>query len=159
LRAGVDGEPVRRRQARLIHHWIGEAIRRGENFILLGDMNSEERGDAVRAQSDMGIAAGRETSAADDDLVDLTLRISRQDRQTHLLEDRQFDRILVSRSLVEDDPRRPDLVFRDIRVASDLAVRGTPDAPEDHWDRYWKIPIDERDLSDHFPVIATFDVR
>ena len=159
LRSRAEGEPMRLRQARLVHHWIAEATRNGENVILLGDFNTEERGVTTRKDSDLGIAGGLETPDTNDDLVDLNLRLPTGDRQTHLLEGRQFDRIFCSRSLLKDDPDKPDLVFAKIEVRRDLAVRGEPDKPEEHWESYWKLSPDQRDLSDHYPVIATFEVR
>ncbi len=159
LRSGAEGEPVRLRQARLLHHWIADAIKKGENVILLGDFNTEEKGITTRKQSDLGIASGLESPTTDDDLVDLNLRLASGKRQTHLLEGRQFDRIFCSRSLLENDPSRPDLVFTKIEVRRDLTVRGKQDTPEQHGDAYWKLPPDERDLSDHYPVMATFEVR
>ena len=159
LRARAEAEPMRLRQARLINHWIGQMTRAGDNVILLGDFNTEERSESTRPTSDLGIAAGLESPSKEDDLVDLHLRLPSQQRQTHLLEGRQFDRIFCSPSLLEDDPSRPDLVFKKIEVRRDLAVRGQVDVPEEHWEAYWKLPQDKRDLSDHFPVIATFEVR
>ncbi len=159
LRSGAEGEPLRLRQARLVHHWIADAIKKGENVILLGDFNTEEKGFETRKESDLGIASGLETLSTDDDLVDLNLRLAAGKRQTHLLEGRQFDRIFCSRSLLEDDPSHPDLVFTKIEVRRDLAVRGKQDTPEQHWETYWKLPSEERDLSDHYPVMATFEVR
>ncbi len=159
LRSRAEGEPLRIKQARLIHHWIHEAIERGENVIVLGDTNTEERGDVMRAESDLGILCGRETKTTKDDLYDLHHRLPGQQRQTHLLPDRQFDRIMVSQSLLDDDPGRADLVFESIQVLPELAVQGKRDVPEEHWDRFWELSPDERDLSDHYPVQATFTVR
>lgn len=159
LRSRAKGEPFRLRQARLLHFWIADKIKAGENVIVLGDFNSEERGDTTRPESDIGIAAGLETETPDDDLVDLHLRLPPGDRQTHLLEGRQFDRILCSRSLMDDDPDRVDLVFQKIEVRRDLSIRGKPDTPEQHWDSYWQTPPEERDVSDHYPVIAAFELR
>jgi endonuclease/exonuclease/phosphatase family metal-dependent hydrolase len=159
LRSRAEGEPLRLRQARLLHRWIAERILAGENVIVLGDFNTEERGTTTRPESDIGIASGLETATTEDDLVDLNLRLPTGDRQTHLLDGRQFDRILCSRSLLTDDPDRVDLVFKKIEVRRDLAIRGEPDLPEQHWESYWAMPVDERDLSDHYPVIATFEAR
>lgn len=159
LRAGVEGEPFRLRQARLLHHWIADAVASGENVILLGDFNTEETGNSTRAASDLGIAGGRESESTDDDLIDLNLRLPESQRQTHLLEGRQFDRILCSRSLLDDEPSRSDLVFTKIEVRRDLAIQKSPDTQEEHWERYWDLPQDERDLSDHYPVMATFELR
>lgn len=159
LRSRAEGEPFRLKQARLVHHWMKDAIARGENVIVLGDTNTEEQGDTTRKKSDLSILCGHETADTKDDLYDLHLRLSGDQRQTHLLNNRQFDRILVSKSLLQDDPSRPDLVFESIEVLPQLAIQGEPDEPEEHWEQFWKLPADERDLSDHFPVQATFSVQ
>ncbi len=159
LRSRAEANAIRKRQARLVHHWIAEAVQRGEHVILLGDLNSEETGNETRVDSDLGIISGHETPDSDDDLIDLNLRLSPQQRQTHLLPGRQFDHIFCTPSLLHDDPMRPDLAFRSIEVRRDLALQGQPDSPEKHWDGYWQLPADERDLSDHYPVVATFEVR
>ncbi len=159
LRAGADVEPVRKRQARLVHQWIAGMIKQGEHVILLGDFNTEEKGDQLRPDSDLGILAGRETDVANDDLVDLNLRLPSEQRQTHLLAGKEFDHIFCSPSLIADDLGKPDLVFQSIQVRRDLAVQGDPDTPQEHWDNYWDLPPDQRDLSDHYPVVATFEVK
>ena len=158
-RSRPEGEPVRLRQARLTHLWIREWIQQGKNVILLGDTNSEEKGDTTRQVSDLGIACGLETPSPEDDLVDLHLRMSVDQRRTHLLPDKQFDRIMVSRSLIDDTPNKPDLVFSKIQVMPELSIRGNRDTQEEHWEQYWSLPQNERDLSDHYPVMATFEVR
>lgn len=158
LRAREEADALRRRQARLAHLWIAEEIARGGNVIVLGDLNTEEMGDRTTADSDVGILCGLETPTKDDDLIDVTLRIPTSERKTHLL-GKAFDRILISRSLLQDDPSRQDLVFESIRVRPDLAIRGGQDSPSDHWDRYWEQPPHQRDLSDHYPVIADFRIR
>lgn len=159
LRSGSDSAPLRLRQARLINHWIAELISHGENVILLGDFNTDETGVESRKESELGIVSGLETPSEQDDLVDLNLRLPPGNRQTHLLEGRQFDRIFCSRALLEDDPSRPDLVFSHIEIRRDLAIRGQPDTAEAHWENYWSLPAEERDLSDHYPVLATFELR
>lgn len=155
LRARAEAESLRKRQAALVHHWVGQAVARGENVIVLGDLNTEEMGDETVAQSDVGIMAGRSTPKSEDDLIDITLQVPAAERNTHLL-GKQFDRILVSRSLIEDAPGRPDLVLQSVQVRPELAIRGERDGQQQHWERYWDIPPDQRDLSDHYPVIATF---
>ena len=50
-------------------------------------------------------------------------------------------------------------MFESIEVLPQLAIQGEPDEPEEHWEQFWKLPADERDLSDHFPVQATFKVQ
>ena len=133
LRSRAEGEPLRRKQAKLVHHWMANRIRPGDNVIILGDTNTEERGNETRADSDLGILCGKHTIGIDDDLYDLHFHLPTDQRQTHLLPGRQFDRILVSKSLLEDDPQRPDLVFESIAVLRELAVQGKQDVPEDHW--------------------------
>lgn len=159
LRSGVAGETQRKRQARLLHYWVADLIRQKQNLIVLGDFNSEVRGDKRPAGSDLGILAGKETDSTDDDLVDLNLRLPETDRQTHLLPGREFDHIFCSPALMDDEPGVPDLVFQSIELRRDLVIRGDVDDPDRHWESYWEIPARERDLSDHIPLMATFEVR
>ncbi|MFK8115636.1 MAG: endonuclease/exonuclease/phosphatase family protein [Rubripirellula sp.] len=159
LRSGVEGEPFRLRQARLAHHWIADSIKAGKNVILVGDFNTEERGTSTRPESDLGIISGLGSADPSDDLIDLNLRLPANGRQTHLLPGRQFDRIFCSRSLLEDDPSKPDLVFKKIEVKRELAIQGQPDTEHQHWEQYWERGDDERDLSDHYPVMATFEMK
>ncbi len=158
LRATPEAADKRLRQARLLHYWIASAIGRGQNIIALGDFNTEFKGNRLLNGSDLGIACGLETPGTDDDLVNLNLRLPASDRSTHLMGG-QYDRILVSPSLMVDDPKRPDLVFSKIEVLRDLVIRGGKDTPEQHWDNYWKMSDAERDVSDHYPVMATFEIR
>lgn len=158
LRSTPEAESLRIKQARLVHLWIAQQVRAGENVILLGDFNTEVREESSDARSDVGVARGLETSEVGDDLVDLNLKLEESDRRTHLLGG-QYDRIFCSSSLLKDDPSRPDLVFQKIEVRRDLAIRGRPDTADEHWENFWQLHSSERDLSDHYPVIATFDVR
>jgi endonuclease/exonuclease/phosphatase family metal-dependent hydrolase len=159
FRAKEEAEPMRQRQARLARWWVADAIKAGENVIVLGDFNTEERGDTTRPQSDMGILSGAETPERNDDLVDLNLKLPADARQTHLLPGRQFDRIFCSQSLLDDDPSQPDLVFQNIEVKRQLSIQGQPDTAQEHWESYWKLSDSERDVSDHYPVLATFEMR
>ncbi|QDT12055.1 Endonuclease/Exonuclease/phosphatase family protein [Planctomycetes bacterium K23_9] len=159
LRSRAEGESIRKRQARLAHLWMRDMIATGANVIILGDTNTEEKGDTTLAESDLGILSGAETESTADDLVDITLNLAREDRRTHLLPDRQFDRILVSQSLIDDDPSRPDLVFSKIDVLRDLAIQGELDTEAEHWEEYWQRDPKRRDLSDHLPVQATFEIK
>ncbi|TWT93918.1 endonuclease/exonuclease/phosphatase family protein [Stieleria varia] len=158
LRAKAEAEALRIRQAKLIHYWVASAVAAGENVIVLGDFNTEETGDVTRPDSDLGVACGLHTPQTSDDLVDLHSRIRSPARDTHLLS-KSFDRILVSPSLLTDTPGKPDLVFDSITVRQDLVIRGARDTPSQHWDDYWGQPDSDRDLSDHYPVIAKFNVR
>ena len=68
-----------------------------------------------------------------------------------------FDRILVTPSLVEPQPGKPGFVFKSFAVRKDLVIRGEQD--KDHMDVFWKIPQAERDTSDHYPIVAEFELK
>ena len=148
---------VRMRQARLLRRWFGEQIRRGENVMILGDINSEEKFADTARDREVGILRGLTTPDTNDDLVDLHQFVPQSKRYTHLIF-RQFDRILVTNSLMRDEPGRRDLVFKSVQVRHDLAVQGKKQ-DEDHWNIYYEIPQRERDLSDHYPVVAEFELK
>jgi endonuclease/exonuclease/phosphatase family metal-dependent hydrolase len=157
FRAMPDGGPLRERQARLAKAWLAEPLAKRENVVLLGDVNTNDLFGESTPTSDVGILYGSGTETKDDDLHDLHARLKSDQRATHMI-GKQFDRILVSQSLLDDAAGKRDLVFKSIANRKDLCVRGAK-ADDDHWDIYWKIPQAERDLSDHYPLIAEFEVR
>lgn len=160
LRARAQAATARTRQARLLHAWLAERIAAAGNVIVLGDANSDSTDYPAQQGSDVAALSGFDTPSSDDDLVDLVGDLPPAERRTHLLEEKHYDRILVSSALMHDDPQRADLVFESIERPRELAVRGDGvDAPEQHWDRYWEMPENQRDLSDHWPVVARFSVR
>ncbi len=160
FRAREEAVAIRTLQAKLIHHWVSERIAAGENIIVLGDTNSEVATFPAPAGSDIAALTGKETPNPNDDLIDLSEYLGTNARDTHLLPGKIYDRILVSPSLVTDTPGRPDLVFQKVEVRKDLNVRGRGlDTPSEHWDDYWATSETERDLSDHCPVVATFQVK
>jgi endonuclease/exonuclease/phosphatase family metal-dependent hydrolase len=164
LRARADKADLRRRQARQLNHWLRRLSPTQRNqLLILGDFNTEARGGswqtpaegrptAIDQLPDLGILC----RGADPQRTDLHQFMRQQDRATHL-SGGQFDRILAAPGLMADDPARRDLVFRRVRVARELAINKGPD--KTHWDAYWSIPAAERDLSDHYPVVAEFDFR
>lgn len=158
FRAMPRAATLRQRQARLVRHWIGDLLRRGDQVVVLGDFNTDLAYAATTPDSEMGILRALDTPAAEDDLVDLHQFLPNNARGTHLLPGKQFDRILVSRSLLKNDTQDKKFVFRSIARRKDVVVRGKqPD--EDHWNIYYQIPDAERDLSDHYPLIATFELQ
>ncbi len=157
LRAMPEGAEIRKKQARLIRQWIHQEIAAGENVIVLGDINTNELFSETTPEGDAGVLRGLDTPDPADDLVDLFRLHPQPVPATHLI-GKQFDRILVSPSLVADAPGRRDLVCERISVRKDLVVRGTRQ-DDNHLDNYWQIPEAERDLSDHYPVIAEFAWR
>ncbi len=164
LRSTAEAQDIRTRQARLVHHWVSERIAAGENVIVLGDFNTETTisssdTNTDHSLTDMAVARGLEHVDTSQHLVDLQSYLERGETQTHVLPGRSFDRILVSPSLLEDDPKHRDLVFDSVQVRRDLTIQSDLDEPQQHWDNYWNLPADERDLSDHFPVLATFKLK
>lgn len=160
LRARPEKADIRVRQARLVHTWIAERIAAGQNVIVLGDLNTEEPAEGMHPDSDLAILCGKHTPQSDDDLIDLHPMLPIDQRQTHLLPGRAFDRILISPSLLADDPDREDLVLDSIERPREWAVKGVgPDEQEAHWNAYWDIDENERDLSDHWPLVARFKLK
>lgn len=155
LRARPEQAEIRQRQTRLMRTWIEDALRRGENVIALGDFNTEVRVDDTQPTDEMGIIRGLGGEASRQ-LDDLHAKLPREQRDTHMIQ-RAFDRILVSPALLKDTPGEQDLVFKSIENLKAVAIIGEQD--DDHWNRYYEIEQGERDLSDHWPLKATFDVQ
>ncbi|MEL7335972.1 MAG: endonuclease, partial [Planctomycetota bacterium] len=158
LRSSPEGEVQRTRQARTVHYYIADLVRAGQNVIVLGDTNTELLDDAELQSTDIGALTGLDTPDTEDDLIDLHSRLPEDQRATHLL-NKQFDRILVSPSVLEDDPDAYDISFAGIKNLKSLATPGGVDEPQEHWDNYWTMPEDQRDLSDHWPLVLRLKVK
>lgn len=153
FRATADAEESRMRQAKLAKVWLQPALERGEDVIILGDFNSEA--DPGKVEKDIAALAGTGSTPG---LVDLLTKLEQNRTATHLILDRQFDRIMVSPSMLEDGPGL-DWSFESIRLMTDEIVRGERDGQE-HWDRRMTSSVaDGVDVSDHFPVVATFKLQ
>lgn len=158
LKAMQDGEPIRKRQGKLLRTFIDDAVKRGESVVVIGDMNSNDLYAETKPESDIGIIRGLNTSDTDDDLVDLHQFIPPEKQATHIIA-KQFDRILVTPNMTAGKGKvSGDFSCEKVEVRADLNTRGK-EQDKDHWGLYWKIPQEERDISDHFPVIATFVVK
>jgi endonuclease/exonuclease/phosphatase family metal-dependent hydrolase len=157
FRAMPEALALRLRQARLIRHWINDGVKAGRNTIVLGDINTEETYETTTSGGDLGMLRGLDTATTDDDLTDLFQFYRGESKETHLIH-KQFDHILVTPSLVKPPPRWPALEFKAIDVRRDLVIRGAGQ-DKDHLDGFWKIPAAERDISDHYPVVAEFTVK
>ena len=153
FRATPEQEEIRKRQGRLVREWIKPALERGENVIVLGDFNSEHKAATPVPESDLGIMSGWNTAETTDDLIDLHTQLPEELRSTHLL-NKEYDRLLVSPALMADAPDRVDLVFSRIITRQDLVVVGEQD--KDHFNVFYQITQSERDISDHYPVMAEF---
>lgn len=156
-RAMSNGAEIRQRQARLVREWMKEHITSQQNFIILGDLNSDEVATGTTNDGDMGVFLGLSTPGKEDDLFDTLLKLSGDVKASHL-NGMQYDRILCTEALMMDDPARSDLVFKSSVIRRDLVLRGK-EQDKDHMDIFWQIPADERDISDHYPLVAEFEVR
>ena len=161
LRSGEKNAAIRTKQAASLNEWIRRWSANNPNahIIVLGDFNTEEVAGQIKPASELAVFQSRSTESRDDDLIDLHEHIHIDDRQTHLLTGKQFDRILVSPSLVDDELGVLDLSLGSVSVRRDLVIRGKVDTETEHWENYWQSPESERDLSDHYPVFAEFVIR
>jgi len=157
LRAQPEQVETRTKQARLIRRWIDGAVKAGENVVVIGDVNTNETFETTTKAGDLGTLRGLDTPATDDDLDDLYAHYKGESKETHLVH-KQFDHILTTPALSADAPGKSDLVFQSITIRKDLVVRGKQQ-DVDHQDQYWKIPADERDVSDHYPVVVEFEFK
>tara|TARA_Y100001960_G_scaffold223034_1_gene233376 strand:- start:1552 stop:2556 length:1005 start_codon:yes stop_codon:yes gene_type:complete len=156
LRASERGADARSRQCQLIQHWIRPMLKEGQNVIVLGDINTSVPCGKTSPGSDAGVICNLASSLGQLVLFDLHAKIAAEDRATHLT-GRQFDRIFISKTLMFDSRQQFNPSFKSIENRKDLCVRNMPD--KDHYDIYFKIPQEERDISDHYPVVVTFDLK
>lgn len=155
LRATPEAEELRMRQAKLARYWLTPQLQAGEDVILLGDFNSEHSAlERQSPQAPVGDVAAIVGSDANVRMVDLLSHLPNRQQSTHLVLDKQFDRIYASESLLVDGPGQ-DWVFESIEIMADSVVRGKRDG-QDHWSERLTMPIAELDLSDHLPVVAIF---
>jgi len=157
LRARGEVTHLRIRQANLIRAWVNDLIKKGENVVLMGDLNSDEFATETTPDGDIGTMRGLNTPEKEDDLFDTLVELKEKERHTHL-NGQQYDRILLSKGLTEDDPKRKDLCFKSVAIRRDLVIRGK-EQDKDHMDIFWTIPEAERDVSDHYPVVVTLDYK
>ena len=141
----VTGREGRVQQARTLRAWIEESVAE-ENLILLGDFNAGQRFNQTTPDSDIGIIRGFQTDTESDDLFDTHRALG--DRATHV-SNRELDRILISPALLDET----GLQFVSVDTRRDLAIRGSQDRGDGV--AYQK-PTREQDLSDHYPLVATF---
>lgn len=156
LRSTAEKQDIRVKQCRLIRKWISEELTAGNNVVVLGDLNTEEVCGDVQQGSDLAILMGLDTKSQDDDLIDAHLKLQPDYRDTHL-GGRQFDRILISRSLIDDQKKKQDLSFVQIGNFKKAVIVGERDY--NHFDNYYKIPQAERDVSDHYPIMVEFQFK
>ncbi len=158
LRATADAEEIRIKQSRLARRWLEPELQAGEDVILLGDLNTEQpvsnSDQEASVSGDIAAIVGSQSQLR---MVDLLTRLPDATEATHLVLEKQFDRIMVSESMMVDG-EGADWCFAKIEVLRDKIVRGQPDGPA-HWSQRLTLGVDEFDLSDHYPVMATFELR
>lgn len=156
LRAGTRGEEPRLRQCRLINYWIKPHVKNKENVIVLGDINTLCECHNYTPDQDLAALCGKSKDRQTGDLIDLHLQLKPKHRATHMA-GMQFDHILISPELLKDSTKQADLSFESIDRFQNLVIRGKQD--EDHYNIYYEIDESERDISDHYPVVATFKIQ
>lgn len=152
-RARSEKEDVRVKQAKLSRLWLEEPLAAGHDVIIMGDFNSEHP--AGTRAGDIAELAGQRGDAP---MFDLLANLPDPRTPTHLLLNKQFDRIMVSQSLIQDESGK-DWSFAGIEVLDRAVIRGKKDDMATHWDNRDKTPVEELDLSDHHPVVAKFRLR
>lgn len=157
LRAQPEKTDLRIRQAKLAHHYLAEKIKSGENVIVIGDTNTEYPFEDTKPESDIAIHRGWETPEKNDDLFDCHEMLKPEDRPTHIIH-KQFDRIFISEPMRAAVEGKKSLVLSAVTNRKELNTRGK-EQDADHWNIYYKIPQEERDVSDHFPIVAEFLVK
>ena len=154
LRAKAEKADLRIKQCKLIRQWINQKAASDTNVVVLGDFNSEELTDNINQGSDLGVLSGWETNDKSDDLLDLNTYLPASARDTHI-SGKHFDRILVNQTLFEDEKNSADLSFSKIASFKNLVLQGGKDG-EAHFKNFYQVPENERDISDHYPVMAQF---
>ena len=150
-RARAEAEDKRVKQAKLSRLWMEEPLAAGHDVIVLGDFNSEYF--AGENKGDIAVLAGARGKPK---LFDLLTQLKQPSAPTHLILNKQFDRIMASQSLVQDEAGK-DWSFAGIEILDKAVIQGKKDGDE-HWERL-KMDPKELDLSDHHPVIATFQLK
>lgn len=157
LRATVESEVERSKQGRLARRWLEPQLAAGQDVIFLGDINSEHPVGDLAGEMKFFIDGSEPSNASK--CVDLLGNVPEGARQTHLVLPKLFDRIIVSASLTADAPSQRDWVFTSIAVRPELVILGAGKDGEAHWDGRLTLPTSELDVSDHAPVVATFELK
>jgi endonuclease/exonuclease/phosphatase family metal-dependent hydrolase len=158
LRATPEAEDLRVRQARLLRQWMSLELAAGQDVIILGDFNSEYFARPASGTSEpageVAILLGHKDQPS---LSDLLGHVTGSHLSTHVILEKQFDRIFASQSLMEDGPGK-DWTFEKLEIITAGVIRGQRDGAE-HWSKRLsesQEDLKEIDVSDHFPVVATF---
>lgn len=158
LQVTIDGQDIeiinvhlitrlakRVKQANTLRAWI-EELMGIEHIIVLGDFNTKQAYAQTTENSEMGKIRGFETADTSDDLQDAHRVLV--NRATHT-GGSELDRILYSDTHQTEDP----LQLVSMVNHRDLAIVGLPDNERGV---SYHLPASKQDLSDHFPLVATF---
>ncbi|MEM7475858.1 MAG: endonuclease/exonuclease/phosphatase family protein [Planctomycetota bacterium] len=150
-RARAEQEDLRVKQANLSRVWMETPLQGGHDVIVLGDFNSDHPVGTLKG--DIAALAGAKTNYP---MYDLLSQLPNPRAPTHLILNKQFDRIMASQSMIQNEAGL-DWSFAGIEILDQAVIRGRKDGDE-HWDRF-KMSVQEIDLSDHHPVVATFRLQ
>ena len=139
--------PKRLKQAKTLRAWIDNDIDPNNNLIVLGDFNAVKKFNQTTPNSDIGIIRGFQTSSLQDDLFDVHQLVN--PRATHT-DNNEYDHILLSASLLDTQ----GLKVNNAEIRRDLSIRGVEDNKRGV---DYAQPVEEQDLSDHFPLIVTLN--
>jgi endonuclease/exonuclease/phosphatase family metal-dependent hydrolase len=158
LRATPEAEDLRVRQTRLLRQWMSPELAAGQDVIILGDFNSEyfarPSSSASESAGEVAVLLGHRDQPVMNDLLG---HLTGSHLSTHVVLEKQFDRIFTSQSLMEDGPGT-DWTFDKLEIITAGVIRGERDGAE-HWPKRLSATqedLKEIDVSDHFPVMATF---
>ncbi|MFO1065170.1 MAG: hypothetical protein U0892_15000 [Pirellulales bacterium] len=155
-RATSESETERTKQGKLTRHWLERTLKDGRDVVVLGDLNSEHPvGEVAGEMKELLVGTTEEGPK----MVDLLQFAAVDKRRTHMILDKQFDRIVVSQSMIVDDPNGKDWVFKSLEIHPAWNIRGAGPDGQEHWDKRLTMPLTELDVSDHYPMTATFELR
>lgn len=159
LKAGTnEGDELDRiEQAEVINKWVKDAHKNNRFVMVMGDMNSVPPLAQLKGKCVNDTLKGKDTpNDKDDDLDDLVDELEGDEKITYGGKRSTLDHILVSPKF----KKGPGLAFDSISNERKVCIRG--DGPDFKWKgdrRFWRIPEEERDLSDHYPLKAGFKIK
>ncbi len=158
FRAKAEESALRIRQAKLARLWLDKELQAGQNVIFVGDTNIEELYASSPAPGgELAELLGKNTTSQKDDMVETMVSFQKlADELISIWTSNLTGCLSANRWLRMPD--RKGLVPESATVLSQVNIRGKgPDA--DHWDTRFTKGREERDISDHHPIMATFKFR
>ena len=147
----ITTDSQRIKQAKTLREWISDLGELGAdtNIIVMGDYNTHIPFGNAPNHSDMWIIQGKATASTNDDMIDYTLNLPAP-HETHT-SGQVLDRVVISQNLADTQ----GAYVTGIQALKSVAIKGSVDSGSGV--RY-DLPVDQRDLSDHYPVLVTMEV-